>query len=145
MLYVLMTICGERYGVESAGVIEVVPAVNLMPATQGNAALVCGEFNYHGIRIPVVDGGVLLAGQPSRRRLSTRVLIFDIQDENERRHIGLMAEEMTETIKYVAEEYSEYRAEEKSGNTIEIAQERANMRGFRILNTRYIRRVAFYR
>lgn len=145
MLYVLMTIGEERFGVDSTYIVEVVPAVHLLAPTQGNPTMVCGEVNYHGKRIPVIDGALLLLGQPSLRSLSTRILIIDIPDEKQSSMLGLLAEGMTETVKSLIEEASEFREEEYRGTNIEIAQERASERGFRILNPRYVRKVALLR
>ena len=145
MLYVLMTIGGERYGVECSYIVEVIPAVHLSEPSQGNPAVVCGDVNYHGKKIPVVDGGLLLRGRSSHRSLSTRIAIMTILDERDANAIGLLAEGMTETVKSLIEEASEFREEEYRGDSIEIAQERSSERSFRILNPRYIRKVALYR
>ena len=145
MLYVLMTIAGERYGVESKNVIEVVPAVQLEVATQGNPELVCGELSYHGNPVPVVDGGLLLTGRVSHHSLSTRIVILDVsEDDNERCLLGFLAEEMTETVKNTSVQSHDYTEDELNGESMEIAYEQVATRGFHIINTRYVKRVALY-
>ena len=146
MLYVLMTIAGERYGVESKNVIEVVPAVQLEVATQGNPELICGELNYHSNSVPVVDGGVLLTGCVSHQSLSTRIVILDVSmdEDSEQCLLGFLAEEMTETVKNTSIQAHDYTEDELSGESMEIAYEQVATRGFHIINTRYIKRVALY-
>ena len=146
MLYVLMTIAGERYGVESKNVVEVVPAVQLEVATQGNPELICGELNYHGDSVPVVDGGLLLTGSVSNPSLSTRIVILDVSVDGDsgRCLLGFLAEEMTETVKNTSVQAHDYTEDELSGESMEIAYEQVATRGFHIINIRYVKRVALY-
>ncbi len=138
MLYVLMTISGERYGVEGSSVVEVIPAVHLTPTDYSGDSLSLGTFNYHGENVVVVDGGLLISGRTSAQSLSTRIAILALPDSDQRHLLGIMAEEMTETLKYDVENMSDYRAEEKLANNIEIVSASSNQRGFRILNIYYI-------
>ncbi len=138
MLYVLMTISGERYGVEASSVVEVIPAVRLTPAGYSGDSLSLGVFNYHGEKVVVVDGGLLISGRASTQSLSTRIAILTLSNGARRHLLGIMAEEMTETVKYEVEDMSDYRAEEKLAKNIEIVSASSSQRGFRILNIHYL-------
>jgi len=140
VLYVLMTICGERYGVEGSAIVEIIPAVELMSTERATQPFLCGYFNYHGERVPVVDSGLLMSGRPSIKSLSTRIAIIMIPGDDDRPCVlGLMAEEMTETEKCKLERFEgDSEGYEEYSHSVEILSGSSEKRGFRILNTRYL-------
>ncbi len=97
MMMLLFKIDGERYSLSVADVVELVPYVSLqnLPKAPGYIA---GLMNYRGNIVPVVDLSILICDRPVERLMSSRiVLIKPVKEEN--RFIGLLVENVTETIK----------------------------------------------
>lgn len=78
MLYLLFQLGNERYALEAAQALEVIPYVALKKiprAPQG----VAGVFNYRGQPVPAVDLCELTLGRPARELLSTRIIVVNYQ------------------------------------------------------------------
>ena len=96
---------GERYALDSSVVSEVVPLVNLRPIPH-TPEYVGGMFQFKGRPVPVVDLHQLLAGTPCVLRMSTRILLAELgEQDGEKRLLGLMAERATQTMKAEAEDF----------------------------------------
>lgn len=95
MLLVLFEAGKERYGLDSRRVVEVVstPACRELPHAP---AWVAGMANYRGRMIPVIDLTALICGEPSRRVMSTRMMVASLEPD---RFLGLIAEHAVETLK----------------------------------------------
>jgi chemotaxis-related protein WspB len=88
----------ERYGLDISHVIEVAPLVMLRKIPHA-ADYVAGLFNYRGALVPVIDLTVRLTGVPSRRLMSTRIILVKYCGVAGASHIlGLLAEGVTETV-----------------------------------------------
>jgi chemotaxis-related protein WspB len=99
MLFLLFQLGKERYALEAARVVEVVPLLALTQFPNPPRGL-AGIFNYRGRPVPVVDLCELTVGQPASERLSTRIIIVNYTDANgTRRLVGLIAERATETLR----------------------------------------------
>lgn len=97
---VAFEVARERYGIEAACVVEVVPAVPLR-AVPGTVPGVAGLLRFRGELVPVVDLGVVWAGRPSPGRLSSRIVVCELatsegaaadEASRARPRIGLLAE-----------------------------------------------------
>lgn len=80
-------------------IIEVVPLVTLrkIPFSE---EYVAGLMNYRGRPVPVIDLCYLTGGRPCAAKYSTRIILVSYPVENKQDAIlGLIAEEVTETIK----------------------------------------------
>ena len=98
MLFLLFTIGGEGYAVNSLDIIEVLPCL----ATRGNANLpdyISGVVNHRGEPLAVIDTGLLVNDQPCRSRLSTRIILVRLKRNQPADRVGLLAENATETVK----------------------------------------------
>jgi len=88
----------DRYGLDVAEVIEVVPRVLFREIPHADPS-VAGLINYRGTPVPVIDLTSLLTGTPSRPFFSTRIILVDYPGRDGARGIlGLMAERVTETV-----------------------------------------------
>lgn len=88
----------DRYGLDVAEVIEVVPRVAFREIPHAEPA-VAGLINYRGAPVPVIDLTTLMTGAPSRPFFSTRIILTGYPDgDGGRRVLGLMAERVTETV-----------------------------------------------
>ena len=74
MLLLTFTAGGERYALDVAGVIELVPRVGLRAIPHAPAFL-AGLLGYRGEVVPVIDLSLLLGSSPSADRLSTRIIL----------------------------------------------------------------------
>ncbi|MDG3004881.1 chemotaxis protein CheW [Paludisphaera mucosa] len=76
MLLLTFRAAGQRYAVDAARVVEVVPRVRLRPLPHAPAHL-AGVLEYRGEVVSVVDVGILLGGPAAAERLSTRIILVD--------------------------------------------------------------------
>ena len=105
-LFVEFQIGDDGYLLDTATVAQVLPlvAIKRIPHAQKGVA---GVFNYRGVSVPVIDLSELAAGEPSRRHLSTRLILVRYPDRAGReRLLGLIAEKVTQTVKHEEAEFS---------------------------------------
>jgi chemotaxis-related protein WspB len=90
---------GERaYAMPCLQILEIVPLARLEPVP-GAPDYVAGQLDYRGHVVPVVDLRRLVAGEPCRAVLSTRIIIVkQTAADAALSAIGLVAERVTETI-----------------------------------------------
>lgn len=99
MLYLLFQLGTERYALEAARIVEVVPLVEIRPLPQAPRG-VAGLFNYRGRPVPALDLSELALGRPASRRLSTRIVLLNYADKGGASHLlGLVAEQATEMLR----------------------------------------------
>jgi len=99
MLLLVFRLGADRYGLEAAQVLEVVPLVTLKVVPQA-PRYVAGVMNYRGHPVPVLDLCHLGGGGPCHPNMSTRIVLLHYTGTDGTRHIlGVMAENVTETIK----------------------------------------------
>jgi chemotaxis-related protein WspB len=76
MLLLTFIAGADRYAVDVARVVELVPRVELRPVPHAPAHL-AGLLGYRGHVVPVIDLGLLLGAAPCQERLSTRIILVD--------------------------------------------------------------------
>ena len=76
MLLLTFTAGDNRYAVDVARVVELVPRVGLRPIPHAPAYL-AGLLGYRGQVVPVIDLGALLGAAPCQDRLSTRIILVN--------------------------------------------------------------------
>jgi chemotaxis-related protein WspB len=76
MLLLTFTAGANRYAVDAAWVVELVPRVELRPVPHAPAFL-AGLLEYRGKVVPVIDLGLLLGADPCQDRLSTRIILVN--------------------------------------------------------------------
>ena len=105
MLFILFRLGKERYALESAHVIEVIPRLPLRPQP-GTPNFVAGLFNFRGEVVPVLDLGTLTLGAPCPEQLSTRIILINhTLKSGVRRVLGLIAEAVTDAVKKEPHEF----------------------------------------
>jgi len=97
-LHILFYAGDNRYAVAATDVMAIVPMAVLQAYPNGPDYL-AGALNYHGESIPVVDMTILLKCKKNVPRLSTRILLVNVDDEDERQTIGILAEKVTEAVR----------------------------------------------
>jgi len=99
MLFLIFQLGNDRYALEAAQVVEVLPLVDLKKLPQAPRG-VAGAFTYRGTPVPVLDLTDLTLGTPSPHRISTRLVLVHFPSESgEKRILGLIAERATDTLR----------------------------------------------
>lgn len=99
MLYLLLRMGTERYALDARRIVEVVPMVELKPLPH-TQPYVAGLFDYRGTLVPVIDMCRLTTAQHCGAFLTTRIVLVNYPGNDAQDHIlGLLAEQVTETIK----------------------------------------------
>jgi chemotaxis-related protein WspB len=105
MLFLIFQLGNDRYAIEATQVIEVLPLVNVKRLPRAPAG-VAGMFDYHGEPVPLVDLAELALGTPSRKWMSTRIIVVsDNRELGARSVFGLLAEQVTETVRRSEEDF----------------------------------------
>lgn len=91
---------GQTYAIEAASVVEVLPAVPIRPIHR-LPEYVLGVVAYRGRMLPVIDLPRRLAGEASRPRLSTRLIVVEttVPGTAEAARLGLMVENMVAMVR----------------------------------------------
>ena len=97
MMMLLFKVDSARYSLSVADVVELVPYVLLQNLPKA-PDYISGLMNYRGNIVPVVDLSVLICERPVKRLMSSRIILIKPVKE-EKRYIGLLAENVTEAIK----------------------------------------------
>jgi len=107
MLFLVFRLGNDRYAIEATQVVEVLPLVNwkCVPRSPGGVA---GIIDYHGTPIPLIDLMELALGMPSRKWMSTRIIVVNYRRDpsDQVQVLGLMAEQATETMRRTEEEFA---------------------------------------
>jgi chemotaxis-related protein WspB len=116
MLLLTFTVAGAHYALDVAGVIELVPRVELRAIPHAPAFL-AGLLGYRGEVVPVIDLGLLLGSSPCADRLSTRIILVKSvaggqnqggeprdSDRGGVRLIALIAEQLSDLVEVGAEQ-----------------------------------------
>jgi chemotaxis-related protein WspB len=99
MLFLLFHIGRDRYALDAAHVVEVLPMVRHKAIPRAPAG-VLGAFDYHGTPVPLIDLAALATGMPSRGLMSTRIFLVSYLARPGKTHLlGLLAERATEAIR----------------------------------------------
>lgn len=106
MLLLQFQLGAERYVIDTADVVQVLPLVAIKPIPQAPHG-VAGVFDFHGRPVPAVDLSQLMLGRPAERRLSTRVILTRYPDAaaDHEPLLGLIAEKATHTVRRARSEF----------------------------------------
>lgn len=97
MLFLLLQLGDDRYAIEAARVVEVLPLVQVKAMPHAPAGI-AGLINYRGVPVPVVDLCAWALGRPARQRLSTRVVLMQ-SDHTPSGYLALMVEQATDSVR----------------------------------------------
>jgi chemotaxis-related protein WspB len=99
MLFLIFQLGTDRYAIEAADVVEILPLVHSKHIPRAPPG-VAGIFDYHGAPVPLIDLAELALGKPSRRWMSTRIILINYrQRSGKAQFLGLLAEHATETLR----------------------------------------------
>ena len=99
MLFLVFQLDDDRYAIEAARVICVLPHVDARVVPQAPAGVV-GVIDWRGAPVPLVDLAQVLRGRPAHARLSTRIVIVEHPGTDDTTHaLGLLAECVVDTLR----------------------------------------------
>jgi len=99
MLSLMFQLDEDRYALDAAQIVEVLPLVTVKKTPRAPHGL-AGYFNYRGGPVPLVDLAELMLGRPTRAHLSSRIILTSMSKKCELPQlIGLLAENVTEIIR----------------------------------------------
>lgn len=105
MLFLQFEVGEDRYVLDCAQVIEVLPLLAVKQLPQAPAG-VAGVFDYRGEPVPAIDLSELMLGRPARARTSTRIVVVHYPDwQGQSRPLGLIAERVTQTLRRDEKEF----------------------------------------
>jgi chemotaxis-related protein WspB len=107
MLYLLFQLGKDRYALPTRQVVAVLPMVRVkeLPLSVEGVA---GVFDYRGAPVPLIDLSRLALKKATRTRMSTRIILVDYAEETgEKQLLGLLAENVTETLRCSDQEFVE--------------------------------------
>jgi chemotaxis-related protein WspB len=108
MLFLQFQIGDDGFALAADQIVEILPLVALKKVRHAPDA-VAGSFDYRGRFVPVVDLCQLELGRPARRRLSTRIIVTHLAND-ESGLIGLIAENATETLRRDPSDFAPFAA-----------------------------------
>lgn len=98
MLFLLFRLGEDRYALDAADIVEVLPIVSLKALPRAVEG-VAGLFNYHGAAVPVLDVARMAVGKPCRRWMSSRIVLVNYAAASgDTQLLGVLAESVTETL-----------------------------------------------
>ena len=104
MLYLVLEIDGECYGLNALSVTEVTPLVELELIHEGPEFL-AGLLNYRGRPVPVLDLRRMIKNRPCEKRYCTRIVIVEYPRTGRTLTLGLMAQKVVRSVR-VTQEFS---------------------------------------
>jgi chemotaxis-related protein WspB len=107
MLFLVFQLGVDRYAIEAAQVVEILPVVNVKQLPRAPRG-VSGLFDYHGGAVPLIDLAELALGKPAKKWMSTRIILTNYRDpDGHSRLFGLLAERATETMQGRDEDFTD--------------------------------------
>ena len=88
-LYVLLRIGADRYAIDAASVVEILPIVRLKEIPCAPVG-VAGMMSFRGDAITVVDLSVIAVGDPTPMRLMTRIVVVRYAHDANGGDVGLL-------------------------------------------------------
>jgi chemotaxis-related protein WspB len=105
VLFLLFRLGKDRYALPATQVAEVLPMLEVKQIPLAPAA-VRGAFDFRGRPVPLVDLSQMALGTPAAEQLSTRIVLVDYPDgRGGTRLLGLLAEQVTETLRLRPEDF----------------------------------------
>lgn len=102
MLFIVFRLGQDRYALNARELLEILPLAQVKRLPHAPAG-VAGLLDYHGVMLPVVDLSALALGQPAAERISTRLVVVEM--ENGRR-FALIAERANEMLQREATDFT---------------------------------------
>jgi chemotaxis-related protein WspB len=95
MLFLLFQLNEERYALDAARIVEVLPLQPIKAIAHASRA-VRGVFSYRAMPVSIIDLSELIVGRRAEHRLTTRIVL--IRAATPQGLLGLITERVTETM-----------------------------------------------
>lgn len=103
MLFIVFRLGQDRYALNARELLEILPLAQIKRVPQAPNGI-AGLLDYHGVMLPVIDLSALALGQAAAERISTRMVVVEM--ENGRR-FALIAERANEMLQREASDFTE--------------------------------------
>ena len=102
LLHLIIWLGADRYAIETAQIVEVVPLVRLkeLPGAPRGTA---GIMNYRDDAVPVIDLNLLATGVATQRRLASRIVLVHYPPEHS--VLGLLVPQASEMLRAETERF----------------------------------------
>jgi len=97
MLVVLFDLDGQKFGIDSQYIKEIIPYVQSSPVLY-SAPYILGEIIYHEEAIPLIDLNLLFSMKHTDKFFSSRIAILRLLNDPLSHKIAVLANKMTKTI-----------------------------------------------
>ncbi len=106
MLFLVFQLGSDRYAIDASQVVEVLPLINCKCVPHAPAG-VSGIIEYRGAPVPLIDLTDLAFGRPSRKWMSTRIIVVNYRSDSSTRDylLALVAEQAIQTVRRSEEEF----------------------------------------
>jgi chemotaxis-related protein WspB len=100
MLFLLFELDGDRYALDAAEIVQVLPLV-ATKSIPGSPAWVAGVFDRQGEAVPVIDVSQLALDRAARQLRSTRLVLvrYEVEHADDEHLLGLIVERATQTLR----------------------------------------------
>jgi chemotaxis-related protein WspB len=102
VLFLVIRLGADRYAIDTAEVVEVLPFVRLKELPGGPVG-VAGVMNFRDTAVPVIDLNLLALGSRTLPRLTTRIVV--VRYEEEASVLGLLVPEAAEVLRLDADAF----------------------------------------
>ena len=102
MLFLVIRLGADRYAIDTAEVVEVLPFVRLKELPGGPVG-VAGVMNFRDTAVSVIDLNLLALGSRTLPRLTTRIVV--VRYEEEASVLGLLVPEAAEVLRLDADAF----------------------------------------
>ena len=103
MLFIVFRLGQDRYALNARELLEILPLAQIKRIPHAPTGI-AGLLDYHGVMLPVIDLSALALGQAAAERISTRMVVVEM--ENGRR-FALIAERANEMLQREASDFTE--------------------------------------
>lgn len=107
-LYLVLALGGDRYALEAASVVEVLPVVRLKHLP-GAPSGVAGLMNFRGAAVPVIDLGLLAGGGATPASTAARIIVMRLADAAAPGLLALLVPSARDTARVEASAFAEPR------------------------------------
>lgn len=106
MLLLVFQLGSNRFALDAQSIVEVAPYVKLEPIAHAPNYM-AGLFDYRGELVPVIDLCRMVQDQACNRHMTSRIMLVQYPlPWGEYRPLGLLAEQVTETIKLDRDDFA---------------------------------------
>ena len=103
MLFLIFQLGQDRYALDARELLEILPLAQIKRLPHAPTGI-AGLLDYHGVLLPVIDLSALTLGRSAAERISTRMVVVEMDNG---RRFALIAERANEMLQREATDFTE--------------------------------------